>query len=383
MLSPERAFTILKEQGITFFTGVPDSLLSDFCAYVTDHMDEQTHVIAANEGNAIALAAGWFIAGGEPALVYMQNSGIGNAINPLLSLADPEIYSIPMLIMVGWRGEPGKNDEPQHIKQGRILLDMLEKMELPYFVLDEKTKDPEFVLTRACLMMMERRMPVFLVVSSDVFSSYTLQKKIKINYWMSREEAMKLVINLLNSRDIVISTTGKLSRELYEYREQRGEGHGNDFLTVGSMGHTSSIAMGVAAHRPDRRVFCFDGDGSAIMHMGAFAIIGQSGLKNFIHVVFNNGSHDSVGGQPTVGFSVDIPQIAKACGYREAISVSKPADIEKVMDRFQEADGPALLEIRINKGARSDLGRPKSTPLENRNAFMTNLGITKQENSDA
>ncbi len=379
MLSPDRAFTILKDQGITFFTGVPDSLLKDFCAYVTDHMEEQTHIIAANEGNAIALAAGWFLAGGEPALVYMQNSGIGNAINPLLSLADPEIYSIPMLIMVGWRGEPGKKDEPQHIKQGRILIKMLETLELPSFVLDENTKDPETVITRACQIMKERMMPVVLVVSSDVFFTYKLQKEIKTNYGMSREEAMKIIINLLDSRDLVISTTGKLSRELYEYREIRGEGHGNDFLTVGSMGHTSSIAMGVAARRPDRRVFCFDGDGSAIMHMGAFAIIGQSGLKNFIHVVFNNGAHDSVGGQPTVCFSIDIPLIAQACGYREALSVSEPADIEKAMSRFLMIDGPALLEIRIKRGARPDLGRPKSTPLENRNAFMTNLGSTKPE----
>jgi phosphonopyruvate decarboxylase len=228
--------------------------------------------------------------------------------------------------------------------------------------------------------MKERMMPVVLVVSAHVFSSYILRNEAKTNYGMSREEAMKLIINLLNSRDIVISTTGKLSRELYEYREIRGDGHGNDFLTVGSMGHASSIAMGVAVRRPDRRVFCFDGDGSAIMHMGAFAIIGQSGLKNFIHVIFNNGAHDSVGGQPTVCFNIDIPLIVKACGYREALSVSEPADIEKAIRHFQMIDGPALLEIRIRKGARSDLGRPKSTPLENRDAFMTNLGSTKQEN---
>ena len=197
---------------------------------------------------------------------------------------------------------------------------------------------------------------------------------------MSREEVMRIIINLLTPRDLVISTTGKLSRELYEYREMCGDRHGNDFLTVGSMGHASSIAMGIAARRPDRHVFCFDGDGSVIMHMGALAIIGQSGLKNFLHIVFNNGAHDSVGGQPTVGFGVNIPLIAKACGYHEALSVSEPADIEKALSRFKRIDGPALLEIRIKTGARSDLGRPKSTPHENRDAFMTNLISTKSVN---
>ena len=383
MFSPERIFDTLKDQGISFFTGVPDSLLKDFCAYVTDHVEERAHVIAANEGNAIALAAGWFMASGEPALVYMQNSGLGNAINPLVSLADPEVYSIPMLIMIGWRGEPEKPDEPQHSKQGRILTELLDVLELPWFVLDGDSEEPELVIVQACQVLRERMMPVVLVVRTGSFSHYSLQKESTTQCCIPREEAMKIIVDLLEPGDLVVSTTGKLSRELYEYREARGEGHGNDFLTVGSMGHASSIAMGIAARRPDRRVICFDGDGATIMHMGALAVIGQSGLDNLIHIVFNNGAHDSVGGQPTVGLDIDIPQIAKACGYREARSVTEPDDIKESMNQLRFTNGPALLEVRIKKGSRKDLGRPRRSPLENRNAFMANLGVTQTEGSDA
>ena len=383
MISPERIFDTIRDQGISFFTGVPDSLLKDFCAYVTDHVDEQAHIIAANEGNAIALAAGWFMACGEPALVYMQNSGLGNAVNPLVSLADPEVYSIPMLIMIGWRGEPGKSDEPQHSKQGRILTKLLDALELPWFVLDGSLEEPERVITQACHVLRERMMPVVLVVKSDFFMPYSLQKENTTQYCIKREEAIKIIVDLLKPGDLVVSTTGKLSRELYEYREARGEGHGNDFLTVGSMGHASSIALAIAMRRPDRRIICFDGDGAAIMHMGALAVIGQSGQNNLIHIVFNNGAHDSVGGQPTVGLNIDLPLIAKACGYQEVRSATEPEDIVNAVDHFQSLNGPTLLEIRIKKGSRKDLGRPKSSPLENRNVFMANLGVTRTEGSDA
>ena len=224
--------------------------------------------------------------------------------------------------------------------------------------------------------------PVVLVAKSDFFMPYSLQKTDTTQYSIKREEAIKIIVDLLKPGDLVVSTTGKLSRELYEYREARGEGHGNDFLTVGSMGHASSIALAIAMRRPDRRVICFDGDGAAIMHMGALAVIGQSGQNNLIHIVFNNGAHDSVGGQPTVGLNIDIPQIAKACGYREVNSVTRPDEIQEYMNQARFIDGPVLLDVRIQKGSRKDLGRPKTTPLENRDAFMANLGVVRMEHSD-
>ncbi len=375
MQNPVAIFDSIRDQGIRFFAGVPDSLLKDFCAYVTDNMADDEHVITANEGNAVALAAGHFLGTGEPALVYMQNSGIGNAVNPLLSLADPEVYSIPMLLMIGWRGEPGVKDEPQHVKQGRVMTELMDAMEIPWFELTAETRDAGSVITKACRLMREKSMPVALLVRKGAFEKYKLKKDVVTDFPMNREGAVQCVVDLLDSEDVVVSTTGKTSRELYEYRAERGDGHGSDFLTVGAMGHTASIAMGVARAQADRKVVCLDGDGSVLMHMGALAIVGQSGLDNFFHVVVNNGAHDSVGGQATVGFEMDIPGIAKACGYKEVASVSTGDDVKAEMARLRGLKGPVLLEIKTNKGARDDLGRPKTTPVENRDAFMARLGV--------
>jgi phosphonopyruvate decarboxylase len=375
MLDPAAVFAIVREQGIHFFTGVPDSLLKDFCAYVTDHTDSDQHVITANEGNAVALAAGHFLGSGEPALVYMQNSGFGNSINPLLSLADPDVYSIPMLLMVGWRGQPGTTDEPQHIKQGRVQEALLEAMEIPWVQLTPATDDPAAVIAEACARMRAESRPVVVLVHKGAFAGYELIKDVATEFTMNRERAVKLVVDALEADDVVVSTTGMTSREVFEYREERGDGHENDFLTVGSMGHTSSIAMGVARMQPHRKVVCLDGDGSMLMHLGALAVIGQLGPPNLLHVVINNGAHDSVGGQPTVGFAIDLPAIAKACGYVESMVVEEPGDLTRALEKLRAGDGPSLLEVRVNKGARGDLGRPTTTPLENRDAFMTRLGI--------
>lgn len=375
MQRPEAIFETIRGQGIDFFTGVPDSLLKDFCAYVTDNASESDHVITANEGNAIALASGHYLGTARPALVYMQNSGLGNAVNPLLSLADAEVYSIPMLLLIGWRGEPGVKDEPQHVKQGRVMIGMLDAMEIPWFELAADTPDAGAVIAEACTLMRERKMPVALLVRKGTFETYKLQKEAVTDYPMNREGAVKCVVDLLDDDDVVISTTGKTSRELYEYRAARGDGHGNDFLTVGAMGHTSSIAMGVAHSRPGHRTICLDGDGSMLMHLGALAIIGQSGLANLVHVVINNGAHDSVGGQPTVGFAIDAPAIAKSCGYAQVLSASSAQEVKQAFAQLTGTRGPALLEIRANKGARSDLGRPKSTPVENRDALMGRFNL--------
>lgn len=375
MLNPETVFELVRAQGIDFFAGVPDSLLKDFCAYVTDHTGAEEHVITANEGNAVAMAAGHYLGTGRPALVYMQNSGIGNTVNPLLSLADPEVCSIPMLLMIGWRGEPGVKDEPQHVKQGRVMTELLDAMEIRWFVLDAQTADPASVIGEACAVAREKSTPAALLVRKGTFEKYKLGKETVTDYPMNREAAVKCVVDLLGEDDVVVSTTGKTSRELYEYRAARGDGHGNDFLTVGAMGHTASIAMGLARTRPERRVICLDGDGSVIMHMGALAVTGQHDLPNFVHVVVNNGAHDSVGGQPTAGFGIDLAAIARACGYRQARSVSKPEEVRQALAALEDGPGPVLLEVRVNKGARDDLGRPKTTPVENRNAFMTKLGL--------
>lgn len=364
----------LRRQGLKFFTGVPDSLLKDFCAYITDHVPKSDHVIAANEGNAVALAVGHYLGTAEPALVYMQNSGIGNTVNPLLSLADPDVYSIPLLLVIGWRGEPGVKDEPQHVKQGRVMTDLLDAMEIPWFVLEASTPDSGEVVAAACNAMREKMGPAAILVRAGTFDRYTLSSDESADYPMTREDAVQAIADSLGEDDIVVSTTGKTSRELFEHRKASGV-QGNDFLTVGGMGHTASIAMGLARSQPARAVVCVDGDGSVIMHMGALAIIGNSAVPNLLHIVINNGSHESVGGQPTVGYDIDIPAIARACGYRQARSVSGLEDLKSEVALLRRDEGPTLLEVKVRKGSRKDLGRPTSTPIENRDALMKRLGL--------
>lgn len=368
MIDVKEAYDAFTASGISLFTGVPDSLLKSICAYITDIAPANRHIIAANEGNAVGIAAGHYLATGEPALVYMQNSGLGNTVNPLLSLADEKVYGIPMVLLVGWRGEPGVHDEPQHVKQGEVTPALLEAMQIPYTILEEVGQ-----IRQQTELAMQRKAPTALVVRKGTFGSYTLRNARANANPMSREEAMRLVTDSLRSDDVVVSTTGKLSRELFEHREARHQGHGHDFLTVGSMGHSSSIALGIALEKPERRIFCFDGDGAFIMHTGALGVVAAAKPANFFHILFNNNAHESVGGQPTVGYAIDAVAIAEASGYRGAFRATTREEIAEALQRLDALQGPVLLELRVNVGSRDDLGRPTTTPTENKEAFMQEL----------
>lgn len=372
MLSPALFYASLRAANIDFFTGVPDSLLKDFCAYVADHAAADANLIAANEGAAIALAAGHHLATGRCALVYLQNSGLGNALNPLVSLADSEVYSIPMLILVGWRGEPGKPDEPQHVKQGRTTRELLDCIGIPHEVLPTDADETRNLVLRATKYMHENQSPFAIVVSAGTFDKYA-HVPVSSGFEMRREDAVRGVASKVGTSATIVATTGKTARELFEYRSEAGDGHASDFLTVGSMGHASQIAMAIALERRDRQVVCLDGDGALIMHMGSLAISGTNGTKNFKHIVVNNGAHDSVGGQPTAGHDINICEIARACCYLSAERIVEPGDLDEAIDRLLQTDGPALLEIVTNTGARSDLGRPTISPIENKLSFMRNL----------
>ncbi len=369
-IKPSEAFEQFRTAGISFFTGVPDSLLKSFCAYASDELSSDEHIIAANEGSSIAIASGHYLATSKPCLVYMQNSGIGNAVNPLLSLASPEVYSIPMIVMIGWRGEPDRKDEPQHMLQGQIMPQFLNSMNIPWFELSPKTKDSGKVIQEAIAGMTKSSCPVVILVKKNTFEDYNSKNLTPSLNLLSREVAIQILAKNLNSNDLIVSTTGMASRELYEYRQSSGGILGEDFLTVGSMGHASSIAAGIALGRPEKKVICIDGDGALLMHMGAVGVIGQSNLPNFIHIVLNNGAHDSVGGQPTVGLDINLPKIAKACGYKVTSSVSAERDIIDELLRMNGEKGPSFLEVIIGKGSRPNLGRPISTPLENKQSFM-------------
>ena len=370
MLSPKFFIDTLASWGVEFYTGVPDSLLKNVCAYITDHIEPRRHIIASNEGGAVALAAGYHLATNKVGCVYMQNSGQGNTINPLASLTDREVYHIPLLLLIGWRGRPGVHDEPQHVKQGKITTGLLNTMGINYEVLSKEEDTARRQIEKAMTSIKETGDVYALVVEKDTFDTYTLQHTIPDTYPMSREEAIQTVAQAVEPEAVVVSTTGMISRELFEFRAASGQGHGKDFLTVGSMGHTSHIALGIALQQPSRRIYCFDGDGAAIMHMGGLAIVGSQKPANFIHIVFNNGAHDSVGGQPTAGHLIDFPAIALACGYRAAFSVSSRNELDGLLTTLRDAACPAMVEINVRKGNRKDLGRPTTTPIENKEAFM-------------
>jgi phosphonopyruvate decarboxylase len=373
LLSSAAVYDALVARGIEFFTGVPDSLLKEFCGYVDRATERSRHIIAANEGNAIALASGYHLATGESALVYMQNSGLGNAVNPLTSLADPEVYSIPMLLVVGWRGAPGRKDEPQHVKQGRITPDLLDVLGVPTRVLPDSLEAAVAVLDDVLGAMREGSRPVALLVEDGTFEPEPEEAGEADGLPLTREGALRALLPALGPQDVVVSTTGKTSRELLAYREEVGATGASDFLTVGSMGHASMLALGVALNQPDRTVYCLDGDGAVLMHMGALPIIGVHGPPNLRHVVINNAAHDSVGGQRTVAFDVDLPAAARACGYRAVLTADDGASIARGMVEIAAVAGPTLLEVRTRRGARPDLGRPKTPPVENKEAFMAFL----------
>ena len=373
MIRPQFFIDTLGAHGINFFAGVPDSLLKSICAYISDHIDGKHNIITANEGGAVGLAAGYHLATGKIGCVYMQNSGEGNIINPLASLTDKDVYNIPVLLLIGWRGRPGVHDEPQHVKQGKVTLDLLDTMGIAHAVLSKDENVAREQIAHAVAHMKATKEVYALVVEKDTFDTYTLQHGRPSKLTLSREEAIQTVAAALDEKDVIVSTTGMISRELFEYRTARGESHERDFLTVGSMGHASQIALGIALEKPDLHVWCFDGDGAVIMHMGSMAIVAEKAPANYIHVVFNNGAHDSVGGQPTVGLDIDLCAIAKAVGYKAAFSTDSQEGLADILNEVKKLEGPVLIQVCVKKGNRKDLGRPTTTPIQNKEALMAFL----------
>lgn len=370
--------------GIDFYCGVPDSLLKDFCAYVTQNVPSTHHIITANEGSAVGLACGSYMATGRPSLVYLQNSGLGNIVNPIMSLAVPGVYSLPMLLLIGWRGEPGKRDEPQHRIQGPATPGILAALGIPFQTLPDYLEGATQALETAKRYMETARGPYALLVKRQTFLPYSLPKKndgVEGNPTLTRENALDMVLKHFHNRDVVVGTTGMLSRELFELRAKRGDGHERDFLTVGGMGHASSIALGIALQQTNRTTFCLDGDGAVLMHMGFLANIAACRPSNFKHIIFNNGTHDSVGGQPTVAGDnkqFSFSKIAQGCGYKHVMIASNENEIDEAMKKLRQIqnDGPVLLEIRVKTGHRKNLGRPTRSTNENRKDFMHFLQLS-------
>lgn len=359
---------------IDFYTGVPDSLLRPLCDYIYTKygLNPKHHIVAANEGNAAAIAAGYHLATGRIPVIYLQNSGEGNIINPLLSLLSEDVYAIPALFIIGWRGEPGVPDEPQHVHQGKVTLSLLETMRVPYVVVDKEMTATELEIQMQPLHeAMQAGRQTALVICKGALEN---EQKVthKNENPLTREEIIQTVAAAAGDSPI-ISTTGKASRELFEYRESTGAGHGQDFLTVGSMGHSSSIALGIALQKPEKQIWCIDGDGASLMHMGAMAVIGSTHPQNFIHVIIDNNAHESVGGMPTAAKNIDFAQIAKGCGYDHIYQVQELNELKNALKELPQQQGMCLMLVKAAIGARKDLGRPTTTPKENKAAFMEQL----------
>lgn len=378
MLSPEKFLDFLWERQVSFFTGVPDSLLQAFCISLYNRFGTTGthHVVAANEGSAVALGAGYHLATGKIPLVYMQNSGLGNAVNPTTSLTDPAVYGIPMIYVIGWRGEPGTHDEPQHVKQGAITSALLEVLDIPYMVIEKETTI-ESIATwyhkESASLASQGKSLAFIVKKGSFTASQGGFPVVTSS--LSREGVIQRIASGTDSKDYVVSTTGKISRELYEYRKDSSSPFsGHDFLTVGSMGHASSIALSISIHHPRSRIWCLDGDGAVLMHMGSMATIGTTRPSNLIHVILNNGSHESVGGMPTVAQSVDLCKVAEACGYQRVRCIRNESELSEALDRIsQEPPELTFLEIMVASGSRPNLIRPDTTPRQNKTAFMESL----------
>lgn len=378
MISPELFLEELRKCRVSFFAGVPDSLLKSFCAFIGENITPDNHFIAANEGAAIALGIGHHLGSGEVPLIYMQNSGLGNCVNPLISLASPDVYGIPMLLLIGWRGEPGIKDEPQHLHQGRITTTMLDAMGIPYVILSDNWEVARQQTERAMATSKSRGCPFAIVVRKELFEPYDFKcnsPEAVADLHLTREDAIIQLASLIEDNAIIVATTGMASRELYEYRAENKLGHERDFLTVGGMGHASQIALGLAMSERNRKIYCFDGDGAVIMHMGSLAISGMSGRDNFVHVVLNNGQHGSVGGQPTLGFDLRFCDIARACGYVSAHLARENDEIREALSALNLSRGPSFLEIRTLPGNRKDIGRPSSSPHENKTNLMEHMGV--------
>lgn len=373
MVNPLEFRAALDEADIRFVTGVPDSLLKDVCACISSCYPKERHIIAANEGGAVGLAIGHYLATARPALVYMQNSGLGNVVNPIASLADPQVYGIPMLLMVGWRGEikaddTQLHDEPQHVKQGKMTIAQLEILGIPYRIIDENTQDISTILKSLVEQTLERSGPVAILVRKQTFSAYKLTAQRDDSHLLTREAAIKLLIDALPEDTPVVSTTGMASRELFEHRKAATQTYDHDFLTVGGMGHASQIATGIAIAQPKQKVVCIDGDGAMLMHMGGLAISGKQ--ANLIHIVINNGAHDSVGGQPTMAESLNLAMIAADCGYGYVVRVATEQEILQHINLAVKGNSSAFIEIKCRCGARADLGRPDRAPVANKADFM-------------
>lgn len=360
----------IKALGITTIAGVPDSALQPFCNYLNGEQKEFRHFVPANEGAAVGLAIGEYLASGKPTCVYMQNSGIGNIVNPITSLANEAVYDIPILFVVGWRGEPGKKDEPQHRFMGEITGELLDVLHIKNRVISNQMSEKEVRdIFLEAKQQLENQKQFAIIVKRDALQLGT-SNSYKNSFSLKREEAISEIIDSLSKEDVIVSTTGKISREVYEQCDKIIGHHKQAFLTVGGMGHAGMIAFGIAQQAHEKKVFCIEGDGAILMHMGELAFLAKQAPINYVHICLNNEAHESVGGMPTGAVGEDFFSLARDCGYKYVVCVNNSKELKKELMKIKEMDGPVFIEVKVSMESRKDLGRPKESAIENRNNFM-------------
>lgn len=373
MVNLQCLFDLLKSQGVNFFTGVPDSLLNNFCLYLVQNIPDGQHVMAANEGNAVAIAAGHYMATREIPVVYMQNSGIGNATNPLLSLTHDCVYGIPMILVIGWRGDPTINDHAQHKKQGELTPVLMNDMDIPYEILDdENTVVDKFAW--AVEKTKEISSPVALISKKAILTEKVKKQEYPESGLMNREEAVSAVVDVLGEDAIYLGTTGRATREVHEQLKIHGVSEGHEFQNVGSMGHVSSVGLGIALAKPEQKVVVFDGDAAAVMHMGALATNCRYKAGNMIHIVLNNGVNESVGGQPSAGYLINLTKIAAACGYKTSVhAITRKEELQTLVREHKNEEMPLFIDVHVRQGIRTDMPKLNIDHKAQKKALMDNL----------
>ena len=373
MVNLQSLFEALDRTGVKFFTGVPDSLLNDFCLYMMNNIPDSRHVMAANEGNAISIAAGNYMATGNIPLVYMQNSGIGNATNPLLSLTHDCVYGIPLIMVIGWRGDPSINDHAQHKKQGELTPVLMKDMDIPYEILDnDDTVIEKF--TWAVNKAREISSPVALIAKKAILTQKEKKQVYPESPLMNREEAVSAVIDVFGEDAVYLGTTGRATREVHEQLRMHGISEGHEWQNVGSMGHVSSVGLGLALALPDKRIVVFDGDAAVVMHMGSLATNCRYKASNLIHVVLNNGVNESVGGQQSAGQLIDLTGVAKSCGYRNVgHAIKTKEELQHVLKTLPGNDMPTFVDVYVRQGIRPDMPKLNINHKEQKEALMKYL----------
>lgn len=371
MIQPASLYDFLQKKGVSFYTGVPDSLLKSFLTYVQEKAGDNEHIITANEGLAMGLAAGHYFSTASIPLVYLQNSGLGNIINPLTSLADKEMYGVPMILLIGWRGRPGTKDEPQHLKMGKVTRSLLETLEIPVFELQDNEAKCFSIIEEGINIALKQKTPVALLAPEGIFNKYEAPE-VKSRYTLQREKVIAQIIDRCKGDEIIVCTTGKIGREFYEQNNKAGKKISKYFLSVGAMGHANHIALGLKLHS-DNRVIMLDGDGAILMHMGALLTIAQHAGTGFMHIIINNGGHESVGGQPTGAFKIDFSTLGESCGYKKCVEIRYAKELKEWLANSFDEKKSSFVEIRTSLTSRNDLGRPSGTPEEWKNDFMKAL----------